>query len=385
MKTYACPFCGIKLHRDKLVEHIEKNHDDEVPHNMTPYHLVYDIVNDKHGFGICTVCGAKTAWNEDRQKYNRLCGKRECYDEVKKTYQSRMLRVYNKIYLTDDPKHQEKMLANRRISSKYKWSDGKIFTYTGSYEKHLLEFLDKVMNYKSDEIITPGPILEYEYKGKKHHWITDCMILPYNLIIEVKDGGDNPNNRFMPEYRAKQVAKEKMITNLGKFHYLRLTNNNFGQLLSIIAELKMQVVDDTHSPIYRINESLSESYDYHRDPFFQEASRVNDFTLLAEHEFYNHYEKIPGIYAEETYGLFYNPNMNKENELVSAFATLYPMGNAINSDASNKFKQAISEITDYLNYLDIYNSYMYIYEGFYLDDEEPINGYMLGVYADSFR
>jgi endogenous inhibitor of DNA gyrase (YacG/DUF329 family) len=289
MKTYNCPYCNQKLHREELVKHIEKEHDDEIPLDYTPYRMVYDIVNDKHGHGTCTECGNPTDWNEKRQKYNRLCGNPKCYEKVKKTYQTRMLRVHNKIYLTDDPKYQEKMLAGRRISGKYKWSDGRIFTYTGKYEKNLMEFLDKVLEYDSDEIVAPGPTLEYEYKGKLHHWITDFIILPYNLIIEVKDGGDNPNNRFMPEYRAKQVSKEKMITNLGTYSYIRLTNNDFGQLLSILAELKMQVVDDNaDKPLYRIHENmqLEESTTLiNNEECILEAAKINDLTDVAENEF----------------------------------------------------------------------------------------------------
>ena len=250
MKNYPCPYCGEKMHRDDLVKHVEKKHDDMIPENWTAYRVVYDLVNDKHGHGTCTECGEDTKWNEKRQKYERLCGKKECYEKVRKRYEGRMIKVYGK--------HQEKMLANRRIAGKYKWSDGREFIYMGSYEKELLEFLDKVMEYDSKDIIAPGPILEYEFKGKKLHWITDIFIIPNRIVIEVKDGGDNPNKRFMPEYRAKQIAKEKMITSLGKMSYLRLTNNNFAQLMSILAELKMQVVEDKTGPIYRIHESASE-------------------------------------------------------------------------------------------------------------------------------
>ena len=254
MKTYACPYCNQKLNRDKLTNHIEQKHDDEIPDDYTPYRLVYDIVNDKHGHGNCTVCGKPTKWNEKRQKYERLCGNPKCYEAVKKTYQNRMLKIYNKVYLTDEPEHQQKMLAGRKISGRYKWSDGKVFTYTGQYEKKLMEFLDTVLEYRSDEVIAPGPTLEYKFNGKTLHWITDFLLLPYNLIIEVKDGGDNPNNRSMPEYRAKQISKEKMITNMGTYSYLRLTNNDFSQLLSMLAELKKKVVDEhDDAPLYRIN------------------------------------------------------------------------------------------------------------------------------------
>lgn len=256
MKTYQCPYCTGKFNRKELAKHIDKEHSDEIPNNYTPYRSAYDVINNKPGHGTCTECGRDTEWNEKTQKYNRLCGRKECYASVKKTYETRMLKIYNKVSLLDDPNQQEKMLANRRISGQYKWSDGTMFTYTGQFEKHLLEFLDKGLSYYSKDIITPGPVLEYKYKGITHKWITDCLILPYNLIIEVKDGGDNPNNRSMPVYREKQIAKETMITNLGTYSYLRLTNNQFDQLFNILAELKMNSINDDNNSIYRIHEEL---------------------------------------------------------------------------------------------------------------------------------
>ena len=49
----------------------------------------------------------------------------------------------------------------------------------------------------------------------------------------------------MEEYREKQIAKETMITELGTYNYLRLTDNQFGQLLSILLELKQEMMDDS--------------------------------------------------------------------------------------------------------------------------------------------
>jgi hypothetical protein len=74
----------------------------------------------------------------------------------------------------------------------------------------------------------------------------------------VKDGGDNPNKRNMPEYRGKQQAKEIMITELGKFNYLRLTNNDFSQLLEALAEIKYENMDQSTAPKvnFFINESM---------------------------------------------------------------------------------------------------------------------------------
>ena len=56
--------------------------------------------------------------------------------------------------------------------------------------------------------------------------------------MDIKDGGKNPNNREMPEYRAKQNAKEKAIASSGLYNYIRLTDNQFDQLIEIMLDLK---------------------------------------------------------------------------------------------------------------------------------------------------
>ena len=380
MKSYACPFCNEKYHRDTLANHIEKQHDDEVPHDLTPYRVAYDVINDHPDhFGRCSICGAKTKWNERTNKYHRLCGKQECYDAVKKTYQKRMLRVYNKIYLTDDPEHQEKMLAGRRISGRYKWSDGRVFTYTGSYEKKLLEFLDGVMNFKSNEIVTPGPVLEYKYKGQVHRWITDCFIIPFNLIIEIKDGGDNPNKRIMVEYRAKQVAKEKMITSLGTYNYARIVNNDYGQLLSIIAELKMQVVEDNKTPLYRIHESLEE-FDHE---CLMEANRLEGFCNMAEMQLDNQFlineDKFPLAEVSRMNGMYTNPN--NCNEDVLGLALLTPKSKLINGAVMHRFQETMNNFIEILNDRNSYDGYnlSWNFNGFFLNEDHPNQGFLLGI------
>jgi hypothetical protein len=112
------------------------------------------------------------------------------------------------------------------------------------------------MGVKVYELMVPGPVLEYtDEDGTTRKYIPDIYWIDLNLLIEVKDGGSNPNRRNMPEYRSKQMAKEKMITDRGTFNYLRLTNNNFAQLLEIVAEIKEKAMNDDSSPVIRINES----------------------------------------------------------------------------------------------------------------------------------
>lgn len=254
MRKYKCPYCDFRADRDKLVDHVEDKHEDLIPHGFSPTRVVFNSINNKEN-GSCAVCKKPTEWNENAGKYNRLCNDPKCKEDLRKQYEKNMIKVYNKTTLLDDAEHQQKMLANRSISGKYTFRDGGKVTYTGSYEKKALEFFDKVLNVSSKDIMAPGPVFEYKFGGKTLKWITDIIYLPYNLVIEVKDGGNNPNNRNMEEYRDKQVAKEKMITNLGTYNYLRLTNNSFDQLLEVLAELKSKVLDDDDTEkVIRINE-----------------------------------------------------------------------------------------------------------------------------------
>lgn len=255
---FKCPFCNVTGTREYLVSHVDEEHEDMIPKDYTAARVVFNHINHKN-HGTCVVCKKETEWNEKTWKYNRLCGRPKCREALRKKYQENMIKVYKTDNILNDPMQQEKMLANRKISGKYKFADGGVRTYTGSYEHKTLEFMDKVMNIPSSDIMSPGPIFEYEYKGQKLKWITDILYIPANLVIEVKDGGSNPNNRSMKSYREKQLAKEQMITELGTYNYLRLTDNNFEQLLEILAELKYQMIDDdkeNKKVIISINEEV---------------------------------------------------------------------------------------------------------------------------------
>ena len=253
-KKYKCIYCDKHYDREGLIKHIEKYHIDEIPEDYSPVRVVFDIINKKN-HGNCVICKKETNWNPVLARYDRFCSK-ECKDKYTKIAKERMMRVYGKEHLLNEPDQQKKMLSNRGISGEYKMSSGGTLEYTGTYEKKTLEFMDKVLGYTVTDIQTPGPVIEYEYAGKKHFWITDIYIPAYELCIDVKDGGDNPNKRDMKVYREKQIAKEKAIIDQGKYNYLRLTNNNFTQLLSTLAELKMQLIDHNPEKIIRINENM---------------------------------------------------------------------------------------------------------------------------------
>ena len=263
-RKYKCPFCSKSFERPKLASHIDKYHDDMLnpDKGYTANRIVFDICNKKEpigaGQGVCRICKKPTEWDEDSVRYKSYCSEK-CKQQARENYKNNMLRVYGKTTLLDDIEWQEtKMLANRSISGKYRWSDGTYKTYVGSYEKKFLEFCDNVLGIKSEDLLTPGPTIYYEYDGEEHTWITDAIYLPYNLVFDIKDGGSNKNNREMPDYRAKQLEKEKFITDQGEYNYIRLTNNEFVQLLTIFAELKENYMDNTEpKTISRVHEHMS--------------------------------------------------------------------------------------------------------------------------------
>lgn len=255
-RKYKCPFCDIRDTKIDLVSHVEKEHKEMIPSEYTAARVVYNYINNKK-CGSCIVCGKETDWDEDRWKYKRLCNDPKCKKVLSDKADENMKNIYGKTNLLDDPEQQEKMMFNRSISGKYKFSDGGVFRYVGSYEKKALEFMNTVMEIKSNDLLVPGPVIEYTYKDKKLKYISDMYYIPYNLIIEIKDGGSNPNNRDMKEYREKQIAKEDTIRKDDVYNYIRLTDNKFDQLLDIFAELKYSMITDSAKfRIVRINEEV---------------------------------------------------------------------------------------------------------------------------------
>ena len=262
VKKYKCPYCEKRLDRQKLITHIEKVHEDMIPENYTATRVVFNLINKKTQ-GKCVICGKETEWNENKARYERICNNPKC----KKAYIDQTAdRLYKKHGKTkqdflNDPKFQEKMLQNRSISGKYKFQDGGVLPYVGSYEKNFLQFMDQFFHVKSSDLIAPGPVIDYKFNGKTHQWITDFYYEPYNLVFDIKDGGSNPNTREMNEYRAKQIAKEKAIKDMKQYNYIRLTDNQFDQMIELMLELKENLIDTpvntTRKVIIRVNEGVS--------------------------------------------------------------------------------------------------------------------------------
>lgn len=240
-RKYHCPYCNKLDTRQKLISHIDKHHAAMLPEGYSAARALYDHLNKKN-YGTCLICKKKVyEWDENICRYKNICDNPKCLEELKNRASRNHL---------EDPEVQKKMLAGRKISGTYTFQDGVTHSYVGSYERNCFEFMDTVLNIPGKDIMSPGPIIYYEYEGQRHPWILDWMYIPAMLCCDVKDGGNNPNNRPMESYRLKQLAKEKAIAEDGKYNYIRLTDNNFGQLMSAIADIRYGIIN--HDPVNHI-------------------------------------------------------------------------------------------------------------------------------------
>jgi hypothetical protein len=255
MAKIYCPYCDFSCYKvADFSSHIERKHYEMIPKNMTPAQYAYFLRTGKKQ-GKCIVCGAPTKWNEKTNKYNRFCEKKSCKEKYRKTFENRMINKYGKTTLLNDPEQQKKMLANRKISGTYLWRDHvHTSTYTGSYERNFLEFLDKVLNYDPEDVMAPSPhIYYYIYEGKRHFYMPDFFIPTLELEVEIKDGGNNANKH--PKIVAVDKEKEKLKDETMKhnhYNYIKIVNKENKRFLEYLAIAKENNFNDVHEHIVMI-------------------------------------------------------------------------------------------------------------------------------------
>lgn len=287
-KKYKCPYCDKRFVRAKLHIHIQNEHEDLIPEGYTALRVAFNTINHKTE-GHCIMCGAVTDWNEDKGRYERLCNNPKCHEAYKKMVAERTKKKYGTERLQTDPEYaeyvQRKALAGRKMHGEYKFADGGVIEYFGSYEKKFLQFMDQIMHCKSEDILAPAPSIKYTYNGEQHLYIPDFYYIPYNLIIEIKDGGSNPNNHphRTGEDELKLRCKEEAIRQLNEFSYVRVVNNDFSQVLSIMAVLKYNMAHRYKDPVVKVNESTLLEIASTVDKNFKPKNRINLSSLKKVH------------------------------------------------------------------------------------------------------
>lgn len=237
-RPVKCPVCH-QRYIDKLAvySHIERAHKEILPEGMCGGEYYYRMTYG-HG-GHCVVCKKPTTWNYKTNKFNRFCENPKCKETYKKVFQKRMIKKYGKTTLADDPEQQRKMLANRKISGKYRWSDNSgVIPFTGSYELDFLKFADTVLNFDCSDIMAPSPhTFSYTYEEKEHFYIPDFYITSLNLEIEIK-ASDNTHHKIVEVDHVKEKLKDDVMRSQKIFNYIKIYDKNYAEFTKLVLDLK---------------------------------------------------------------------------------------------------------------------------------------------------
>lgn len=246
MKIYRCRLCkfmvvdnhdkGIKSAKYKMGEHYELNHKNAIPSDMTGYEYFYYLLTGRNR-GSCVICKNETEFNQITMKYSRFCNNPECKNRYRDQFKNRMLSKYGKVHLLNDIEKQKEMLARRKISGSYKWSDNSSqINYTGSYELDFLELLDLKLKWPSSDIIGPSPhTYYYEFGNRKHFYIPDFYIPSKSLEIEIKSSARMEKQN--EESEKKDLEKIKLMKSCENlYNYIIIYDRNYSEFLELIKE-----------------------------------------------------------------------------------------------------------------------------------------------------
>ena len=214
-RKYTCPECEqVYYSYDQLVEHVKKMHKSDIPEGDTVNQFIYDGCHP--GRPKCRSCKKNlTPWNEEKMHYEWYCSpacRKVAVDRLK------------------NPTYQKKMLLGRSISGTYEFSTGGRQPFVGSYAEDFLRHCDNELKIRSEEILAEVDNLGifYNFRGEKCAYIPDYYMPEYNLIIEIKDGGNNPNTHpgFAPN-REREKSKDKTLVRLKKYNYIKVVNKEY--------------------------------------------------------------------------------------------------------------------------------------------------------------
>lgn len=235
-----CPYCSRYFGKKaECVLHIEKRHPQELlDSNLNAEQVLYQSTHGTiHGKCMCG-CGRDTEWNYKTGKPYKISPDPSCKKRIAEIANARNMRVYGKEKVIDDPEMQKKMLEARKISSTYTFKDGGKVKYTGALEKNFLQFCDKILELESRMVLDNPEVFHY-YDPKDNRdrfYIPDYYLPDYNLIIEIKPGGDHPNGNpaYIEETRYKEFLKDEAMRKQSKFNYLKIVDKQYGPFVETL-------------------------------------------------------------------------------------------------------------------------------------------------------
>lgn len=246
-----CRYCGKSCKtRQDTIDHIEKYHSDELVKEGLDAPQAYWLTTHTGLTGRCLCgCNRETPWNYKTGKPCKVYPSEECRKRIRETYKSNMKRTHNgRITLLDDPEQQRKMQKSRHIAGKYKFPDGGEVDYLGKLEMNWLMFCDKVLDFTSNMIVEPPEYFKYLDKktNTMRTYMPDYYLPDYNLLVEIKDGGNHPNGNkaFQDTTRYKVEYKEDVMRNQDKYNYIRVSGTNYGPFVEALYQIVHEQQED---------------------------------------------------------------------------------------------------------------------------------------------
>jgi hypothetical protein len=240
---------------------MENEHREEL-HGLSAKQIYFNFTNKYallKGYGKSVISGKPTKFNEITGRYERF------RPEEKQAYREYFLKNMKKAgkeHLMKDMEHQKFMLSHRKISGKYRWSDGVEIVYTGSYEKKFLEYLDVLLGWPSSDIMGPAPQIfpYFDENGVEHAHIPDFYISSLNLIVNIKSSENQ-------HYRLRDIETEKRedeAIRKSNFNYIKIYDNKFERFTKTIEEIKENTEKGIEKRIIleSVEENLTESSIY---------------------------------------------------------------------------------------------------------------------------
>lgn len=243
-KKFRCPVCKYRVIKlEALVEHIQTKHpevaEEITTKGITIKQYLFNTRNRLDPFkknGSSIISKKPTSWNEKVGRYDRILPSEK--DEYRKMFVKKMMSTYGKEHLLNDPDVQKKLLANRKISGEYSYSDGTKISYTGSYEHDFIDMMDHVLGWDSADLMMPAPMV-IKYKdpetGKERFFIPDVFIPSLNLIIEIK-ASDNQH------YRKRDIdvefAKDKAVKDTTNYNYIKIFDKDYTEFMMEIRDIE---------------------------------------------------------------------------------------------------------------------------------------------------
>ncbi|MCM1295171.1 MAG: hypothetical protein NC311_06490 [Muribaculaceae bacterium] len=239
-----CPVCGRNFNKKAdAVDHLERLHSDKLESSGMDacQYLYFSTHGTLTGKCMCG-CGKDTPWNAKTGKPCKVYPSPECRKRIRETYKANMARTYNgRTTLLDDMDHQREMQKHRRIAGDYKFSDGGVVDYLGKLEMNWLMFCDKVLEFTSNMVVDPPEYFQYmdEKTQTMRTYMPDYYLPDYNLLVEIKDGGDHPNGNkaFQDTTRYKVAYKDEVMRKQDKYNYIRISGTNYGPFVEALYQI----------------------------------------------------------------------------------------------------------------------------------------------------